>query len=410
MSSLITVRLMVMMFLQFFVWGAWYATGGNYMRARGMTDAIYIAYMASPVGSIVAPFFLGMIADRFFAVQRVLGVMHILSGLAVFAAPLVAERAVVSTPLFLTLLFVHMLCYMPTVGLAMATAFHLLPRKERQFPVVRMFGTLGWIVAGILVSRLLQGDTTALPMYIAGAGGMLTGLYSFTLPNVPPAGAGRRFSVRDITGIDALRHLRSRSFIIFIVAVGLTSIPLATYFAYVPVFLRDAGVENPAFKMTFGQMSEVFFLLLLPWFFLRMGVKGVLVAGMVAWVVRYALFAFGAPEAVTWMLLAGIILHGPCYDFVYVAGQVYIDRMASPETRAQAQGLFVLATYGIGQGLGTLAAGWVYNAIMQGQSGVGALAEWHFFWLIPLVFAMVITLLFLAGFKDTTKPLATRAA
>ena len=410
MSSLITVRLMVMMFLQFFVWGAWYATGGNYMRARGMTDAIYIAYMASPVGSIVAPFFLGMIADRFFAVQRVLGVMHILSGLAVFAAPLVAEREVVSTPLFLTLLFVHMLCYMPTVGLAMATAFHLLPRKERQFPVVRMFGTLGWIVAGILVSRLLQGDTTALPMYIAGAGGILTGLYSFTLPNVPPAGAGRRFSVRDIIGIDALRHLRSRSFIIFIVAVGLTSIPLATYFAYVPVFLRDAGVENPAFKMTFGQMSEVFFLLLLPWFFLRLGVKGVLVAGMVAWVVRYALFAFGAPEAVTWMLLAGIILHGPCYDFVYVAGQVYIDRMASPEIRAQAQGLFVLATYGIGQGLGTLAAGWVYNAIMRGQSGVGALAEWHFFWLIPLVFAMVITLLFLAGFKDTTKPVATRAA
>jgi nucleoside transporter len=410
MSSLITVRLMVMMFLQFFVWGAWYATGGNYMRARGMTDAIYIAYMASPVGSIVAPFFLGMIADRFFAVQRVLGVMHILSGLAVFAAPLVAEREVVSTPLFLTLLFVHMLCYMPTVGLAMATAFHLLPRKERQFPVVRMFGTLGWIVAGIIVSRLLQGDTTALPMYIAGIGGVLTGLYSFTLPNVSPAGAGRRFSVRDIIGLDALTHLRSRAFIIFIVAVGLTSIPLATYFAYVPVFLRDAGVENPAFKMTFGQMSEVFFLLLLPWFFLRLGVKGVLVAGMVAWVVRYALFAFGAPEAVTWMLILGIVLHGPCYDFVYVAGQVYIDKLASPEIRAQAQGLFVLATYGVGQGLGTLAAGWVYNAIMQGQSGFGALAEWHFFWLIPLIFAIFITLLFVAGFKDTTKAVATRAA
>ena len=410
MSRLITVRLMVMMFLQFFVWGAWYATGGNYMRARGMTDAIYIAYMASPIGSIVAPFFLGMIADRFFAVQRVLGVMHLLSGAAVFAAPLVAEREVVSTPLFLTLLFVHMLCYMPTVGLAMATSFHLLPRKERQFPIVRMFGTLGWIVAGIIVSRLLQGDTTALPMYIAGVGGILTGLYSFTLPNVPPAGAGRQFSVRDILGIDALRHLRSRPFVIFIVAVGLTSIPLATYFAYVPVFLRDAGVENPAFKMTFGQMSEVLFLLLLPWFFLRMGVKGVLVAGMTAWVVRYALFALGAPEAVQWMLILGIVLHGPCYDFVYVAGQVYIDKLASAEIRAQAQGLFVLATYGVGQGLGTLAAGWVYNAIMQGRSGGSALAEWHFFWLIPLVFAIVVTLVFVAGFKDTTKPATARAA
>jgi nucleoside transporter len=410
MSNMITVRLMVMMFLQFFVWGAWYATGGNYMRARGMTDAIYIAYMASPIGSIVAPFFLGMIADRFFAVQRVLGVMHLLSGAAVFAAPLVAERDVVSTPLFLTLLFVHMLCYMPTVGLAMATSFHLLPRKERQFPIVRMFGTLGWIVAGIIVSRILQGDTTALPMYIAGIGGMLTGLYSFTLPNVPPAGAGRRFSARDVLGLDALAQLKSRAFVIFIVAVGLTSIPLATYFAYVPVFLRDAGVENPAFKMTFGQMSEVLFLLLLPWFFLRMGVKGVLVAGMTAWVVRYALFAFGAPEAVQWMLILGIVLHGPCYDFVYVAGQVYIDKLASAEIRAQAQGLFVLATYGVGQGLGTLAAGWVYNAIMQGRSGASALAEWHFFWLIPLVFAIVITLVFVAGFKDTTKPAEARAA
>jgi nucleoside transporter len=405
-----TARLSLMMFLQFFVWGAWYATGGNYMRARGMTDAIYIAYMASPIGSIVAPFFLGMIADRFFAVQRVLGVMHLLSGAAVFAAPLVAERDVVSTPLFLTLLLVHMLCYMPTVGLAMATSFHLLPRKERQFPIVRMFGTLGWIVAGIIVSRLLQGDTTALPMYIAGVGGILTGLYSFTLPNVPPAGAGRRFSVRDILGLDALRHLRSRAFVIFIVAVGLTSIPLATYFAYVPVFLRDAGVENPAFKMTFGQMSEVIFLLLLPWSLLRMGVKGVLVAGMTAWVVRYALFAFGAPEAVTWMLILGIVLHGPCYDFVYVAGQVYIDKLASPEIRAQAQGLFVLATYGVGQGLGTLAAGWVYNAIMAGRSGFSALAEWHFFWLIPLVFAIVVTLVFVAGFKDTTKTVTARAA
>jgi MFS family permease len=157
-------------------------------------------------------------------------------------------------------------------------------------------------------------------------------------------------------------------------------------------------------------MSEVLFLLLLPWFIVRLGVKGVLVAGMTAWVVRYALFAFGAPEAVTWMLIAGIILHGPCYDFVYVAGQVYIDRLASAEIRAQAQGLFVLATYGVGQGLGTLAAGWVYNAIMQGQSGFGALAEWHFFWLIPLVFALVITLVFVVGFKDTTAPAEVRAA
>jgi nucleoside transporter len=390
---------MVMMFLQFFIWGAWYATGGNYMTSRGMTDVIYLAYMASPIGSIVAPFFLGMIADRLFPVQKVLGVMHVLSGLFVFAAPFVAE-AIGSTPLFLAFLLVHMLCYMPTVGLAMATAFHLLRNKEREFPLVRVCGTLGWIAAGIVVSYLLQGDTTALPMYVAGIAGVVMALYSFTLPNVPPPGAGSKLSVRDIVGIDALSQLYSRSFVVFIISVMLTSIPLATYFAYAPVFLRDASIANPAFKMTFGQMSEVLFLLLLPWFFRTLGVKWVLIAGMSAWILRYALFALGAPEAVTWMLIAGICLHGPCYDFVYVAGQVYIDRKASPAIRARAQGLFVLVTYGIGQGLGTLGAGWVFNALMRGASGPSALALWPTFWIVPLVFAVIVTAMFAAGFRD----------
>src|SRR3990170_4877625 len=186
-------RLMLMMFLQFFVWGAWYATGGNYMKSHGMTDLIYVAYLASPVGSIVAPFFLGMIADRFFPVQKVLGVMHILSGAFVFVAPLLVERGG-SPALFIVALFIHMLCCMPTVGLAMATSFHVLESKEQEFPRVRVFGTLGWIAAGILVSRILKSDTIALPMYVAGIGGILLGLYSFTLPHVPPPGAGKKFS------------------------------------------------------------------------------------------------------------------------------------------------------------------------------------------------------------------------
>src|SRR5262245_15972559 len=237
-------RLMAMMFLQFFVWGAWYATGGNYMKSHGMTDAIYIAYLASPVGSIVAPFFLGRIADRFFPVQKVLGVMHLLSATFVILAPFAAER-LNSPNLFVTLLFLHMLCYMPTVGLAMATAFHVLSDKEQEFPLVRVLGTIGWIAAGIIVSRVLQADTAAWPMSISGAAGFLMGLYSFALPHVPPPGAGKKFSIRDVLGLDALSELNSRPFAIFIAAVLLTSIPLATYFAYVPVFLRDAGVANP---------------------------------------------------------------------------------------------------------------------------------------------------------------------
>jgi nucleoside transporter len=408
-SGGLEARLMLMMFLQFFIWGAWYATGGNYMKSHGLSDAIYLAYMASPIGSIVAPFFLGMIADRLFPVQRVLGVMHILSGAFVFGAPFLAEGRFASTPAFLAFLLLHMLCYMPTVGLAMATSFHLLKDKEREFPLVRVCGTIGWIAAGILVSYLLHGDTTALPMHVAGAAGVLMGLYSFTLPNVPPPGAGRKLSFRDIAGLDAFSVLNSRAFVVFIVSVMLTSIPLATYFAYVPVFLRDAHIPNPAFRMTFGQMSEVLFLLLLPWFFARMGVKGVLIAGMSAWIARYALFALGAPHAVAWMLMAGICLHGPCYDFVYVAGQVYIDTRASAAIRAQAQGLFVLATYGVGQGLGTLAAGWIFNAIMAGGAA-GSLDQWQVFWIFPLVFAIIVTALFVLGFRDDVKVGAERSA
>lgn len=390
-----------MMFLQFFVWGSWYATGGNYMKSRGMSDVIYLAYMASPIGSIISPFFLGMIADRFFAVQRVMGVMHILSGVFVFSAPLVAEGSFLSTPLFLILLLFHMLCYMPTVGLATATAFHLLKDKERDFPLVRVFGTSGWIVAGIVVSYFLQGDTTALPMYVAGVGGIVMGLYSFTLPNVPPPGAGRKFSFRDVLGLDALAQLKSRAFVVFIVSILLTSIPLATYFAYVPVFMRDAGIANPAFRMTFGQMSEVLFLLLLPWFFMRFGVKRVLIIGMIAWVIRYALFALGASDGQTWMIMFGIILHGACYDFVYVAGQVYMDKKATPAIRAQAQGLFVLVSYGIGQGLGTLAAGWIFSEMMTDTSAP-VLVQWQWFWLFPLTFAVAVTVLFGLGFRERT--------
>lgn len=392
-----------MMYLQFFIWGSWYATGGNYMKTRGMTDVIYIAYMASPIGSILSPFFMGMIADRFFAVQRVMGVMHVLSGVFVFCAPLIAEGAFFPTELFLLLLFLHMLCYMPTVGLATATAFHLLKNKEKEFPLVRVFGTTGWIVAGIVVSFFLRGDTTALPMYVAGIGGVLMGVYSFTLPNVPPPGAGKKFSFRDVLGVDAFSQLKSRAFIVFILSILLTSIPLATYFAYVPVFMRDAGIDNPAFRMTFGQMSEVMFLLMLPWFFRRFGVKWVLIMGMIAWIVRYALFLIAAPDAVVWMIMAGIVLHGACYDFVYVAGQVYIDKKATPAIRAQSQGLFVLVSYGIGQGLGTLAAGWIFSEVMSGETAP-QLLQWQSFWYFPLVFAIVVTVLFGFGFREKVTP------
>ncbi len=397
MHSFIKVRLMGMMFLQFFIWGAWYATGGNYMQSHGMGNLIYLAYLVSPIGSIVSPFFMGMIADRYFSVQRVMGVMHILSGIFVICAPALGTM---SPPLFLMFLLFHMLCYMPTVGLASATAFHLVKDKEREFPVIRLFGTFGWIGAGILVSLFLHGDDTALPMYVAGIGGIVMGIYSFTLPDVPPPGAGKKITFRDVLGLDALRQLNSRPFIVFIIGLLLISIPFAIYFPYVPVFLKAADIADPAFKMTFGQMSEVVFLLLMPWFFRKLGIKWVMVMGLIAWSLRYALFALGAPDAVVWMLISGILLHGACYDFVYVASQVYIDKKATPEIRAQAQGFFVLISYGVGQGLGTLTSGWIYNTIM-GSSGDSTLEQWQLFWIIPLAFSVFVTLLFALWFKDS---------
>lgn len=365
------------------------------MKSHGMSDVIYLVYLASPLGSIISPFFLGMIADRFFPVQRVMGVMHILSGIFVCTAPLAANS---SPSLFLILMLLHMLCYMPTVGLATATAFHLIGDKEKEFPLVRVFGTFGWIAAGIIVSYLLHADTTPVPMYVAGAASLLMGLYSFTMPHIPPQGAGKKVSIRDILGLDVLKKFTSRPFIVFIAGLLLISIPFASYFAYVPLFLRSAQIPDPGFKMTFGQMSEVIFLLLMPWFFRRLGIKWVLILGLLAWTLRYGLFALAAPMGVAWMMIAGIILHGACYDFVYVASQVYIDKNVAAKYRAQAQGFFVLVSYGVGQGLGTLAAGFIFNSIMSGNNATAA--QWQIFWFIPLLFALVVTVMFAFGFKE----------
>jgi len=400
MHKWIKVRLSLMMFLQFFIWGAWYATGGNYMKAHGMADVIYKAYMVSSIGSIVSPFFLGLIADRYFPVHRVLGVMHILSGIFVFGAPFFGEGTLFSPTLFLVFLLVHMLCYMPTVNLAAATAFHQLKNREKEFPIIRLFGTIGWIVAGIVVSKLLQGDNTALPMRVSGIGGILMGLYSFTLPNTPPSGEERKISWRGILGIDAFSKLKSTPFVIFIISLLLISLPFAIYFPYVPVYLSAAKIPDPGFIMTFGQMSEIFFLLMLPILFSRFGLKWVFLVGMLSWALRYALFAWAAPDAVSWMIILGIVLHGACYDFVYVAGQIYIDKKASPDIRAQAQGLFVFISYGVGQGLGTLAAGQIFNRIVKDSN---SLANWQQFWMVPLLFSALVTLLFIFGFREKVR-------
>jgi len=355
--------------------------------------------MTGEIVLIVAPFFIWMLTDRFFPVQKVLGVLHLLSGFFILYAPFWIEGPVISQPLFLTFIWLNMLLYMPTLGLATSTAFHNLKDPDRDFPLTRAVGTIGYIAAGVLVSYFLKGDSTRLPMHVAGLAGMLLGIYSFTLPHVPPPAAGKKVTFRDIIGIDALYQLRSKSFYVFIASLLLISIPVATWAMYVPLFLNDAGFDNPGFKMTFGNMSEVLFLLMLPWFFRRWGVKTIVMIGLFCWSLRFALFAFGAIDTVVWMIMVGIILHGACYDFVYISGQIYLDKLAPVTIRSQAQGIFVLTSYGLGQGGGTLIASWLHQRIVTRQ-GTESLMQWETFWLIPAIFSLSVVLLFFWGSKN----------
>jgi nucleoside transporter len=395
-TSTPTSKLSVMMFLQYFIWGSWYVTVGIYMGANGMADVTYWAYTVGPLAAILSPFFLGLIADRYFNVEKVLGTMHIVGGISLFAAPIFSDSPLA----FILILAIHMLAYTPTIGLSNSLAFHNISDPAKEFPRLRVFGTIGWIAAGILVSSVLGADATATPFYVAGGFGLILGVFSFSMPATPPPAAGKKsVTIREILGINALDQLKSRSFIVFILSSFLISIPLAAYFAYAPIFVSAVGFENTATTMSFGQMSEIVFMLAMPFFFRRLGVKWMLLIGMGAWVLRYALFALAAPDEILWMILTGVILHGICYDFFFVTGQIYVDKKSTPEIRGQAQGLLVFATYGVGMFIGAQVSGWVFNAYNSG-GGVMPLDQWAAFWWIPVVFAAAVMLIFALLFKN----------
>jgi nucleoside transporter len=390
------LQLSGMMFLEFFVWGAWYVTVGNYMTAIGMSDVIYWAYAVGPIGAIVSPFFLGMVADRFFSTEKVLAALHLIGGVAMFFAPVAAEAG--NAVGFIVLLLIHMLCYMPTVGLANALAFHHITDQEKYFPIIRVFGTIGWIVAGVIVSAVLGADQTGVPLRVAGIAGVVMGFYAYTLPHTPPSPKAE-ISVRQILGLDALATLKSPSFVVFIVSSFLICIPLSTYYAYAPVYVNANNIVNPGFKMTFGQMSEAVFILMMPLFFRFLGFKWMLLTGMLAWVLRYVLFALSAPASVVWMIMGGIILHGICYDFFFVTGQIYVDKISTKEIRGQAQGFLVLMTYGAGMFIGAQVSGWIFNGIVT-STGPAAAGEWQTFWTIPAVLAGLVMIVFAMFFRN----------
>ena len=413
MKPFLGARLSVMMFLQFFVWGAWYTSIAVYMTAEGMGNLTHWPYTVNPIAAIAAPFFLGLIADRYFSTEKVLGVLHLLGGLVMLFVPQMSGAPVV----FILLLLLYNLCYMPTLGLANSLAFHNIQSQEKQFPLIRVFGTIGWIVAGLFISFALRALATAgrlpeqtpMPIYTAGVASLLLGLYSFSLPHTPPPAAGQRVSIRSIVGLDALQQLGSKPFYVFIISSLLTCIPLAAYYNFTQLFLEGTGFRNIAGTQTLGQMSEVVFMLLMPMFFARFGVKWMLLVGMGAWSLRYVLFALGAPDTIVWMIVLGILLHGICYDFFFVTGQIYVDKKSTPQIRGQAQGMLVLVTYGVGMLIGAQVAGNVFNRFL-GEATALTLIQWRQFWFIPAAFAALVMVGFAMLFYDRLEQAPVAAA
>ena len=444
----VRARLQLLMFLQFSIWGSWQVTAPRYLGLVGFTAAdIGTLFAVGPIAGILSPFFVGVVADRFFATERILGVLHLLGGALLLVAAGMTKAAHPSPGMINLVMFGWALTYFPTIALANSLAMHAIRDPEKEFPLVRVFGTLGWIVAGITLSRTGWGSNVGM-FYQAAGIAIALGVYSFTLPHTPPPAKGQKASLRQIFGLDAIALLKDRNYLTFLLSSFLICIPLSFYYQLADRTVAQAGIDPPEFYMTFGQMSEIFFMVVMPWFFARLGVKWMLLAGMAAWVLRYALFAFGAPDSVTWMILLGVMLHGVCYDFFFVTGQIYTDAKAPPQIRSQAQGLLVLFTLGLGMCIGAYVAGKVegrftppeFEALNKQRQEAAAKVEsleteqakasdaargaideqlaaakkslndltvqalktldWKMIWGIPAVFAAVIMVIFALIFKD----------
>jgi nucleoside transporter len=406
MDRRIYFRLSLMMFLQFFVWGAWFVTLGTHLGNIGFTGKqIGYTYLMNNIAAIISPFFVGMVADRYFASQRVMGVLHLLGGVILYLS---ADVTTVGWLVFGLLLY--NLAYMPTLALVNAVSFHQMESPDAQFPRVRVWGPIGWIIAGLSITLIQfkfypDVEKSSLPLKMAAIASIVMGIYSFTLPNTPPQNVGKEVTAGEVLGVKALRLMKERAFLVFVICSLLISIPLAFYYNFTNLFLNDLGMQGVAGKQSMGQMSEVIFMVLMPFFFVRLGVKKMLLVGMLAWVARYAFFANGHLGASAWMLYAGILLHGVCYDFFFVTGQIYTDRKASRDIRASAQGFIALITYGVGIGLGSLVSGFVVDAFT-----VNGVKNWQTIWYIPCAFAAVIALFFALTFRDKASNSAATSA
>jgi nucleoside transporter len=387
------IQLSLMMFLNFFIWGAWFVTMGTYLKNTGASDVqVGLAYGTQSLGAIIAPFIIGLIADRYFDAQKILGVLH-LAG----AALMYYLSTEVDFGTFYPALLIYMILYMPTLALVNAVSFKQLQNPEKEFSYIRVWGTIGWIVAGLIIGWLAweQKATLANTFRLSAAVSLAMGIFSFTLPNTPPPKKGSKTTVGEILGLDALGLLKDRNFLIFFLSSMLICVPLAFYYQETNIFLNEIGVEAAAGKMSMGQMSEMIFLFLMPLFFARLGVKKMLLIGMAAWVIRYLCFAYGDTGGGMWLLYSGIILHGICYDFFFVTGQIYTDQRAGDRIRSSAQGMITLATYGVGMFVGFWVAGMVAE-----KYAVDGGHDWKSVWIVPAIIAAAVLLLFALLFKE----------
>ena len=394
-------RLGLMMFLEYFIWGGWYVTFTTWLSQTLHFSGTQagVAAGATTIGAMISPFFVGLIADRFFAAQRLLAALHIVGGVVLF----LSATQTGFTGLY-SLVLLYCLCYMPTMALTNSLAFRQMRDPQTEFGPIRVMGTVGWIVAGLTIGYL-KIEATAIPVQIAAGSSIVMGLYCLTLPHTPPLKSGQGATgLSAIFPMEAVKLLGERSMAIFAIASFLICIPLQFYYAFTIPFLNEIGVVNAAGKMTGGQISELVCMLLIPWFFRRLGVKYMLVAGMLAWTIRYLFFAYGNPDSRVWMLWAGILLHGICYDFFFVTGQIYIDRKARKELRAAAQGLMTFLTYGAGMFVGS----WLSGAVVEHYATSATVHNWPAIWLVPAVGAALILVLFLITFTDRSKGLVAR--
>jgi len=396
-GSATRLKLSALMFLQYFVWGAWSVTMGTWLGATlGFSgQQIGLSYGTTAIAAMVSPFFVGMIADRFFSTEKLLAGLHIAGAGILFWASTQTDFGS-----FYAVLMAYALCYMPTLALSNSISFRQMRDPSREFPAVRVLGTIGWIVAGLAIGTLGL-EATAIPMQIAAAGSLGLGLFCLVLPHTPPAKVAVRVTVRDVLGLDALRLLRDPSFAVFVLGSFLICIPLQFYYTFANPFLNELGVSNAAGKMTLGQMSEIGFMLIMPWFFRRLGVKYMLLVGMLAWASRYVLFALGDNGAMVWALYAGILVHGICYDFFFVTGQIYVDQRAPADLRAAAQGLIAFVTLGVGMFIGSLISGRVVDAFLISSEPPAHM--WDRIWIVPAAGAAVVLVLFALFFRTREK-------